>query len=64
MAVDNQTRNKRINDWKRDNTDRLNFSMKKGKRAEIQAAADFLGVTASEFVRQAIDEKIEKTLKK
>lgn len=55
---DIQKRNKRQNDWIRDNSDRINFMMPKGMKARIKAYADRLGVTSSEFIRQAIEDKM------
>lgn len=49
-----------INGYIKDAYDRLNFLMPKGTKEKIQAAADLAGVKPSEWVRQAIFEKLEK----
>lgn len=40
--------------------DRLNFVMPKGTKEKIQAAAELAGIKPSEWVRQAIFEKLER----
>lgn len=44
----------------KENKDRLNFIMEKGTRDRINQAAKALNISASEFVRQAIEEKISR----
>lgn len=53
-------RNDRQYQWQVENTDRLNFRMPKGRKAEIQAYARSAGMTASEWINQAIIEKMER----
>ena len=48
------------NQYIKDNKDRLSFLMPKGRKAEIQAYARSAGVTASEWINQAILEKMER----
>lgn len=60
MPVDTVKRNKRQYDWQKENTDRLNFTMPKGTKEKIKTAAEKIGVSSSEFIREAIQEKIEK----
>lgn len=43
-----------------ENKERLSFVMDIGTKDRINAAADRQGISAAEFVRQAIDEKLEK----
>jgi predicted DNA-binding protein len=59
MPVDIEKRNKRQYQWQKENTDRINFTMPKGTKEEIKAAADRLGITPAEFIRQAINEKMQ-----
>lgn len=40
--------------------DRINFVMEKGTKERITAAAKKAGISQAEFIRQAIDEKIER----
>ena len=40
--------------------DRINFLMEKGTKDRIQLAADKEGVSASEFVRRSIEERLYK----
>ena len=40
--------------------DRINFLMDKGTKERINQAAAAEGITASEFIRAAINEKLEK----
>lgn len=44
--------------------DRLYPFVPKGRKAEIQAAAETLGETLNEFIVRAIDERIERMKKK
>ena len=60
MAVNIEKRNTRQNTWQKENKDRINFLMDKGTKDRINAAAETAGITASEFIRQAINEKLEK----
>ena len=55
---------KRRNDrqylWQKENTDRINFTMQKGKKAQIKEIASSKGMSASEWINEAIQEKIER----
>ena len=53
-------RNDRQYSWQKENTDRINFTMPKGKKAEIKAIAASKGMSASEWINEAIQEKIER----
>lgn len=53
-------RNDRQYKWQKDNTDRINFTMPKGRKAELQAYARSAGLSASEWINQAIIEKMER----
>ena len=59
MAVDTKKRNDRQYKWQTENADRINALLPKGMKAEINEAAAAQDVSASEFIRQAIREKIE-----
>lgn len=58
---------KRRNDrqylWQKENTDRINFTMPKGKKAQIKEIASSKGMSASEWINEAIQEKIEREKK-
>lgn len=56
--MDIEKRNKRQYQWQKENTDRLNFTMPKGTKEKIKQAAKREGVTPSEFVRAAIDDRL------
>ena len=51
-------RNERQNTWQKENTDRINFTMPKGRKAEIKRNANIKGISASEWINEAIVEKI------
>lgn len=53
-------RNKRQNTWQKENTDRINFTMPKGRKEQIQERAKAQGISASEWINQAILEKMER----
>ena len=58
MPVNIEKRNTRQNTWQKENKDRINFLMDKGTKERIKAAADQAGQTSSEFIREAIEEKL------
>ena len=60
MAVDIEKRNTRQNAWQKENKERINFLMDKGTKERIKAAADQAGQSPSEFIREAIKEKLKK----
>lgn len=49
------------NQYIKNNKDRINFVMEKGTKDRIKAAADQAGQTSSEFIREAIEEKLIKS---
>ena len=51
---------KAVNKYVRENYDRINVNMPKGKKEEIQAHAARLGLSVNAFINAAIDEKIAK----
>ena len=48
------------NQYIKNNKDRINFLMDKGTKDRIKLAADKTGKTSSEFIREAIEEKLFK----
>ena len=48
------------NNYIKNNKDRINFLMDKGTKDRIKLAADKTGQTSSEFIREAIEEKLYK----
>lgn len=63
MAVDTQKRNTRQNEWNRQNIERISLVFQKGTKSRIDNACKVLGISKSEFARQAIEEKL-KTVEK
>jgi len=59
MSVNIEKRNTRQNNWLKENKDRINFLMEKGTKDRIKAAAEKVGTTPSELIREAITEKLE-----
>ena len=60
MAVDTKKRNTRQQTWINENKERINLLFEKGTKERLKEAAAAANVTISEFVRQAIEEKLEK----
>ena len=50
-------RNQRQQKWTK-TKDRINFVMEKGTKDKINAISAELGISAAEFIRQAINEKL------
>lgn len=48
------------NAYIRNNKDRINFVMPKGTKEKIQQAAAAAGLSAAEWIREAITEKLNK----
>ena len=51
---------KAVNKYVRENYDRINVNMPKGKKEEIQAHATKLGMSVNAYINAAIDEKMER----
>jgi predicted HicB family RNase H-like nuclease len=51
---------KAVNKYVRENYDRINVNMPKGKKEEIQAHAAKLGMSVNAYINAAIDEKMER----
>lgn len=60
MATDKEKQYRRQNNYIKHNYDRLNVNLDKGMKAQIIQAAAVLGVSAAEFVRQAIQNEIRR----
>ncbi len=58
MPLDKEKRNKRQNEWIKQNTERINFTMPLGTKDKIIAAAEAAGVKPAEYIRRAIHEKL------
>ena len=54
--IDTVKRNKRQQAWKDENRERINILFEKGTKSRIEAT----GAKVSEFVREAVAEKLEK----
>lgn len=59
MAEDIEKRNKRQNQWIKDNADRINFMMPKGTKERLQTAAYKHKTSVSDYIRQAINAALE-----
>ena len=59
MPEDARKRNDRQYAWQKENTDRINFTMPKGRKEQIKEAAEIAGVSATVWINQAIDAKFE-----
>lgn len=57
--IDTKQRNKRQNNWQKENAERISFIMPIGTKEKIREAARLLDVSSSEFIRTAIKEKID-----
>jgi post-segregation antitoxin (ccd killing protein) len=58
--MDTLKRNNRQYKWQTENRERINMLFPVGTREELKNAADDLGISMSEFVRQAIREKLDR----
>ena len=54
--VDAEKRNKRQYAWQTENRERINILFDKGTKARIEAT----GAKVSEFIREAVEEKLQK----
>ena len=57
MAV-SKAQQKAVNKYVKENYDRINVTMPKGKKEEIQANATRLGLSVTAYINAAIDEKM------
>lgn len=56
--TDKQAAFKYVNDYQKENYDRITVMAKKGKKAEYQAAADLKGMKLSAFVQDCVEKEI------
>ncbi len=49
-----------VNKYMKENYDRVNLTMPKGKKEKIQEQADSLGLSVNAYINAAIDEKMER----
>lgn len=54
---------KAVNKYMKENYDRVNLTMPKGKKAEVQAHAEAMGESVNAFINRAIDETMERDTK-
>ena len=52
------------NSWISEKLDRVNLTMPKGKKEEVKAVADSVGMSLNAYINLAIDERMEKDGKK
>ena len=48
------------NSWIAEKLDRINLTMPKGKKEQVKAAADSLGMSVNAYINLAIDERMKK----
>lgn len=48
------------NQWQKDNVDRVNLTMPKGKKDKVKQHAEQNGESLNGFINRAIDEQIER----
>jgi len=53
-------RNQRQDNWRKENKERINILFEPGTKDRITAAASDLNISVSEFIRQAVEEKLNK----
>lgn len=49
-----------VNKYMKENYDRVNLTMPKGKKEKIQEQADCKGMSVNAYINAAIDEKMER----
>ena len=54
---------KAVNKYVKNNYDRINVTLPKGKKAEIQKAAAEAGESVNTYIRNAIDQRISERVK-
>ena len=61
MAKDIQKQIQRQNEWRKENKERIDVVFVKGTKERIKAAAEIVGETPSEFIRKAVNIRLEQT---
>lgn len=59
MAI-SKAQQKAVNKYVRENYDRVNVNMPKGKKEKIQEQATLCGMSVNAFINEAIDEKLSR----
>jgi predicted HicB family RNase H-like nuclease len=59
MAI-SKAQQKAVNKYVRENYDRVNVNMPKGKKDDVQAHAAHHGISVNAYINAAIDEKMER----
>ena len=59
MAIDTSKRNKKMQEWKTENRDRINLLFTKGFKERLQAAAAGVGESMSSYVEKAVNYRID-----
>lgn len=60
MGVDIEKRNKRQYAWRNENKDRIEALCAKGTKEKVKTAAAAAGISPTQWVQSAIDEKLER----
>ena len=60
MAPASKAQQKAVNKYMKENYDRVNLTMPKGKKEKVQAHAEAHGQSVNGFINSAIDEKMER----
>lgn len=60
MTLDLKKRNATIQRWQNENRDRINMIFTKGFKERVQAAAAAVGLSVSQYVEQAVNERIQR----
>ena len=61
MAPISQAQQKSVAKYKRENYEQINLSVKKGRKAEIKAAADASGESLNKYIEKAVYARMGKT---
>lgn len=60
MAPASKAQQKAVNKYMKENYDRINFTMPKGKKEVIQAHAAKMGESVNAFLNRAVDETMKR----
>lgn len=58
MPQSKQEHNKYMNDWKKENRERIDALYVKGTKARVTEVAKYLGESNGEFVRKAVEARL------
>lgn len=59
-VAENASKSAYRNSWIAENLDRINLTMPKGKKEQVKAVAERLGMSLNAYINLAVDERIEK----